>query len=203
MLDWLNHAKAPDAPPPETAGDSKEVRGSPVFPVSRFHETASRIPSGPETRMDKGFPVSRFSRFQNEGGPNESSPACEEKASGIPQPLPDLLDAIAGFLTPQEVEDLRRQSRTEPGKVAELCRLILAAQPFPTPVEVAELDALIIRLCEIEPWLAGYLPEMQEARRRMAPANVADSLAHFRHWVREAEGNAGRPTGAGRGQPSR
>ncbi len=57
-----------------------------------------------------------------------------------------------------------------------------------TPEDVAELDALIVRLAELEaPWLGGYLPVIQGARRRMAPIHVAEALSQFRQWVAEAE----------------
>ena len=47
-----------------------------------------------------------------------------------------------------------------------------------TPEDVAELEA---------PWLGGYLPAIQDARRRMAPIHVAEALSQFRQWVAEAE----------------
>lgn len=57
-----------------------------------------------------------------------------------------------------------------------------------TTEDVAELDRLIVRLAELEaPWLAGYLPGLLDARRRMAPIHVAENLANFRRWVAEAE----------------
>ena len=85
------------------------------------------------------------------------------------------------------LDDLETQAGTNPERLAELCRLALAAPLSPSPEDTAELDALMVRLCELEPWLIGYLPEMQTARRCMAPANVAESLACFRQYVREAE----------------
>ncbi len=57
--------------------------------------------------------------------------------------------------------------------------------------DVAELDCLIVRLCELEPWLADAVPEMMEARRRMAPVNLAESLTLFRGYVRDAEAAQG------------
>jgi hypothetical protein len=78
------------------------------------------------------------------------------------------------------------------------------SQPLPElfPEDVAELDALMVCLCELEPWLAGYLPEMQATRRSMAPANVAESLTQFRGYVREAEARRGAVLGAGDGKSS-
>jgi hypothetical protein len=196
MLDWLNSpAKAPASPAPEMADDSGEARGNPVFPVSRFRDG---LPGNAKQAANPHgyavFPVSRFSRFQNEGGPEkntETGNAGEKKAGAIPEHLPDLLNAMVAVLDPAEVDELREQARTEPDTVAEVCRLILAAPSFPTAEDVAELDRLILRLCDLEPWLAGYLPEMQAARLSMAPAQVHIDLARFREWVREAEARAG------------
>jgi len=200
MLDWLDTSIKPESvTASETGDDSGEAQGNPVFPVSRFCNMPSRKQNDPESHAAQGFPVSRFSRFKNRGEPTGNALTSEEKAAGIPERLPDLLDAVAAILAPQEVEDLRRQSQSEPDMVAELCRLILTADPRPSPEEVSELDRLIVRLCELEPWLAGYLPEIQEARRCMAPADVADNLARFRQWVREAECKGGRLAWAGRG----
>jgi hypothetical protein len=112
------------------------------------------------------------------------------------------LDAVATRVGHATVEELQAQAGTDAERLAKLCRLILAAPPSPTPEDVAELDALMVRLCELEPWLAGYLPEMQSARRSMAPANVAQSLACFRQYVREAEARRGAVLGAGDGKPS-
>lgn len=196
MLDWLNSpAKAPASPAPEMADDSGEARGNPVFPVSRFRDG---LPGNAKQAANPHgyavFPVSRFSRFQNEGGPEkntETGNAGEKKAGAIPEHLPDLLNAMAAVLGPAEVDELREQARAEPDTVAEVCRLILAAPSFPTAEDAAELDRLILRLCDLEPWLAGYLPEMQAARLSMAPAQVHIDLARFREWVREAEARAG------------
>ena len=113
--------------------------------------------------------------------------ACEEKAEDISEPLPDLLNAMAAVLDPAEVDELRSMAQGNPEQAAEVCRLILAAPPFPTEADAAELDRLIVRLCELEPWLAGYLPEMHAARRAMAPARYPLELSRFRQWVREAE----------------
>ena len=208
MLDWLNTpAKAPASPAPEMADDSGEARGSPVFPVSRFRDG---LPGNTKQAANPHgyavFPVSRFSRFQNEGGPEkntETGNAGEKKAGAIPEHLPDLLNAMAAVLDPAEVDELREQARTEPDTVAEVCRLILAAPSFPTAEDAAELDRLILRLCDLEPWLAGYLPEMQAARLAMAPARHPAELARFRAWVKQAEErNGAAPLGAGNGSPS-
>lgn len=208
MLDWLNTpAKAPDCPPPEIDADSGEARGSPVFPVSRILKCLPGNAKQAENPHGYAvFPVSRLSRFQNEGGPEKNTKtgnAGEKKSGAIPEHLPDLLDAMAAVLDPAEVEELRGQARTEPDTVAEACRLILVAPPFPTAEDAAELDRLILRLCNLEPWLAGYLPEMQAARLRMAPARYPAELSCFRRWVREAEAKHGAaPVGAGDGSPS-
>lgn len=58
---------------------------------------------------------------------------------------------------------------------------------FPTLEEVEELDRLIVRLCDLVPWLSGFLPEIQAARRRMAPSGVAQELVKFRRWVAASE----------------
>lgn len=208
MLDWLNSpAKAPASPAPKMADDSGEARGNPVFPVSRFRDG---LPGNAKQAANPHgyavFPVSRFSRFQNEGGPEkntETGNAGEKKAGAIPECLPDLLNAMAAVLDPAEVDELREQARTEPDTVAEVCRLILAAPSFPTAEDAAELDRLILRLCDLEPWLAGYLPEMQAARLAMAPARHPAELARFRAWVKQAEErNGAAPLGAGDGSPS-
>lgn len=99
-----------------------------------------------------------------------------------------LLTAAEARIGPGGLKELRPQAGGDPKRLAELCRLILAAPPAPTAEDVAELDHLIVRLCELEaPWLEGFLPEIQDARRRMAPAHVAENLANFRRWVAEAE----------------
>jgi hypothetical protein len=100
----------------------------------------------------------------------------------------ELLNAVEARIGSGGLDELRTQAGEEPGRLAELCRLILAAPPAPTAEDIAELDRLIVRLAELEaPWLAGYLPGMLEARRRMAPIHVAENLSHFRRWVAEAE----------------
>lgn len=180
MLNWLN-----DSP------------GFPVFPVSENAENQNR-----EAANQHGYAVSPISRFQNEGAAqqqDETANACEKITPPISPPLPELLDAVAARLGPAVLDELQTQAGTNP---AELCGLALAVPPSPTPEDAAELDALMVRLCELEPWLAGYLPEMQTARRCMAPANVAESLGNFRQWVREAEARRGAVMGAGDGKPS-
>lgn len=63
-----------------------------------------------------------------------------------------------------------------------------------TAEHVAELDRLIVYLCQLEaPWLEGFLPAMQDARRHMAPIQVSESLASFQRWVAEAEARATGP----------
>jgi len=207
MLDWLDTAtpkNPPNSAPPEIGHDSGEVQGDTIFPVSRFRET-------PEIQNREGwkphgcevFPVSRFSRFQNRGVPErngENGPQAGDETQAIPEHLPELLDAVAAILTAGELEHLRAMSGTDPDTVADACRLILTAPPFPTPEDVAELDRRILKLCDLEPWLAGYLPELQAARRRMAPADVALNLAKFAEWIREAETKPGRRAGAGSGE---
>ncbi|MBW8459149.1 MAG: hypothetical protein K0M58_12015 [Thiobacillus sp.] len=183
MLNWLND--------------------SPGFPVSENAENQNREAANPHGYT--AFPVSRFSRFQNEGAAqqqDETANACEKNTPSISQPLPELLNAVAARLGPAVLDDLQTQAGTNPERLAELCGLALAVPPSPTPEDAAELDALMVRLCELELWLAGYLPEMRTARRCMAPANVAESLACFRRWVREAEARRGAVLGAGDGKPS-
>ena len=122
--------------------------------------------------------------------PAKAPPAgrdCTQEPAGTPSPLPKLFNALAAILAPAEVEELRTLARTEPGTVAETCRLILAAPAFPSAEDAAELDRLILRLCDLEPCLAGYLPAMQQARQNMAPARYPEELAKFRQWVRQAE----------------
>ena len=204
MLDWLNTLpKSESTPPPESAQDSGEIQGLPVFPVSRFRETPSRFQNRPESRMDKGFPVFPVEKT---GGPEIKPNAgtdCEEKGGGIPEHLPDFLDAMAAILDPAEVDELRSMAAGNPEQAAEVCRLILAAPPFPTAVDAAELDRLIVQLCDLEPWLVGYLPEMQAARLAMAPARYPLELSRFRAWVKQAEEKHGAaPMGAGQGNPS-
>ena len=159
MLNWLND--------------------SPGFPVSENAENKNREAANPHGHAVS--PVSRFSRFQNEGAAqqqDETPNACEEKPAHISELIPAVLNAMAAHL-----ESALPEENTE-------------APPSPTPEEVAELDALMVRLCELEPWLAGYLPEMQTARRSMAPVNVAESLACFRHYVREEDARRGAGLGA-------
>jgi hypothetical protein len=183
MLNWLND--------------------SPGTPVSENAENQNRAAANPHGYAV--FPEPRFSRSENEGAAqqqDETANACEKNAPPLSQPLPELLDAVAARVGPATVEELQTQAGTDAERLAQLCRLILAAPPSPTPEDVAELDALMVRLCELETWLAGYLPEMQAARRSMAPANVAESLARFRQWVREAEVRRGAVLGAGNGEPS-
>jgi hypothetical protein len=116
--------------------------------------------------------------------------------------LPALLRAVAAILEPVDVEELRALGNGNPEQAAEVCRLILAAPAFPTTEDAAELDRLILRLCDLEPCLAGYLPAMQQARSNMAPARYPEELAKFRQWVREAEAKqAGALPGAGDGRP--
>jgi hypothetical protein len=207
MLDWLN--TPPNTHPaenPRTGELSGEARESTIFPVSRFHETPenqNREAANPHGYG--GFPVSRFSRFQNRGGPektHETAPKSEGKAAGIPYTLPALLRAVAAILEPVDVEELRAMSNGNPEQAAAVCRLILAAPAFPSDEDAAELDRLILRLCDLEPCLAGYLPAMQQARSNMAPARYPEELAKFRQWVREAEAKqAGALPGAGDGRP--
>ena len=137
--------------------------------------------------------------------PAEASPACPDctqEPAGTPSSMPELFNALAAILAPGEVEELRTLARTEPDTVAETCRLMLASPAFPTAEDAAELDRLIVRLCDLEPWLAGYLPAMQQARQNMAPARHPEELARFRQWVREAEAKqAGALLGGGGGNP--
>lgn len=178
MLNWLND--------------------SPGFPVSENAENQNR-----ETGNPRGCLVSRFSRFsrlENEGGtqkPGESAPSVEKNTPPISNPIPDPFEAVAARLGPAVLDELKTQAGADAEHLANLCRLALAAPPSPTPEDAAELDRLMVDLCELEPWLAGYLPEMQAARRSMAPANVAESLTKFRQYVREAE--ARRPAAWGLG----
>ena len=138
MLDWLND--------------------SPGFPVSQNAAFQNREAANP--RGYAVFPVSRFSRFENEGAAqqrDETANACEKKPAPIPEHLPELLKAVAARIGRATAEELHAQAGTNPERLAQLCRLILAAPPTPTPEDVAELDALMVRLCELEPWLSGYL----------------------------------------------
>ncbi len=131
-----------------------------------------------------------------------AGPDCTQEPAGTPSPLPELFNTLAAILEPAEVEELRTLARTEPDTVAETCRLILAAPAFPSAEDAAELDRLILRLCDLEPCLAGYLPAMQQARQNMAPAQCPEELACFRQWVREAEAKqAGALLGGGGGNP--
>jgi hypothetical protein len=99
-----------------------------------------------------------------------------------------------------EVDELRTMAMGNPEQTAEVCWLILTAPSFPTAEDAAELDRLIVRLCELEPWLAGFQADMLAARLRMAPAQVHIDLARFRQWVRTAEAKHGAALGAGRGE---
>jgi hypothetical protein len=194
MLDWLD-ATTPINPdysaPVETGHVSGEVRGLPIFPVSRFLISPPGLEKHPANPHEyRVFPVSRFSRFQNKGGPdNEAINHAETNAQNapIPEHLPALLDAVAAHVSAPELDHLRTLSDTDPDTVANACRLILTGSTFPTVEAVAELDGLMVRLCGLVPWLAGFLPEMQAARYRMAPADVADNLYRFRRWVSKAE----------------
>lgn len=180
MLNWLND--------------------SPGFPVSENAENQNREAANPHGY--KVSPVSRFSRFGNEGAaqrPNETANACEQIPAPISEPLPVLLDAIAARLGPAVLDELKAQAGVNTEHLAELCRLVLRSPLSPPPEDLAELDRLMVDLCELEPLLAGYLPEMQAARHCMAPANVTESLACFRQYVREAEAKRGAVLGAGGG----
>lgn len=100
----------------------------------------------------------------------------------------DLLALVEARIDPAGLNELRGQAGNDPDRLARLARLTLASPPAPTLEDVDELDRLIVRLVELErPWLEGFLPEIQEARRRMAPIHVAENLANFRRWVAEAE----------------
>ena len=176
MLNWLND--------------------SPGFPVSQNPENQNREAANPHGYAVS--PVSRFSRFQNEGAAqqqDETGHACEQIHAPTSEPLPVLLDAVAARLGPALLDELKTQAGSTPEHLAELGRLIL----MPPPEDLAELDRLMVDLCELEPLLAGYLPEMQAARHCMAPANVTESLACFRQYVREAEAKRGAVLGAGGG----
>lgn len=136
-----------------------------------------------ENRMDKGD--SRDS--QDSQGSRRAHTKNEHERER------DLLAAAESRIGPGGMDELRTQAGDDPDRLAELARLILASPPAPTAEDVAELDRLIVRLCELEkPWLEGFLPEMQDARRRMAPVHVAEALANFRRWVAEAETRNGR-----------
>lgn len=52
---------------------------------------------------------------------------------------------------------------------------------------IAELDAAILRLAELEAWPPELLRDVQDARRRMRPCDVPGSLAEFRRLVADAE----------------
>ena len=208
MLDWLDTSPAKTADisaPVQVGDDSGEVRGGPIFPVSRFRETPEiQNREGSNPHGYEVSPVSRFSRFQNKGGADKDgkiNAQCDDNPQAIPEHLPELLDAVAAILTAGELDHLRAMSDTEPDTVVDACRLILTAPTFPTLDAVAELDGLIVRLCGLVPWLSGFLPELQAARYRMAPADVADNLARFRRWVSKAEGK-GSAAGLGRGGKS-
>lgn len=101
--------------------------------------------------------------------------------------IPELLRAVEARIGSGGLNELRSQAGGDPARLAELARLILAAPPAPTAEDIAELDRLIVRLAELEPWLAGYLPGLLESRRRMAPIHVAENLFYFRQWVADAE----------------
>ncbi len=203
MLDWLDTEpqKTPEksalnycATFPEKTGEAHSSR-FPGFenalPVSETARKPAWLSHSP------GFPVFPVSKQGGAGKKTEkSSPQGDEKPRPIPEQLPELLDAIATLLDPAEVEELRTLSTTEPDTVADTCRLILPAPPFPTAEDAAELDRLIVRLCDLEPWLAGYLPKMQAARLNMAPAIYGEELAKFRQWINEAEAKTGGRAGA-------
>lgn len=145
-----------------------------------FAEDSQRFAndSHAETRMNKGD--SRDSQ--------DSHDSRHARTKSEPLTVRGLLTAAEARIGPGGLNELRTQAAGDPERLAELCRLILAAPPSPTDEEIAELDRLIVRLCELEaPWLEGFLPEIQDARRRMAPAHVAENLANFRRWVAAAE----------------
>ncbi len=181
MLDWL--------------------KVSPGFPVFETPDSENREAGNPRACLLSRF--SRSSRLENRGGtekPEESAPSAEKNRPPISNHIPAPFEAVAAHLGRLAAEDLQTQAAGDAERMAELCRLVLAAPPSPTPDEIAELDSLMVRLCDLEPWLAGYLPEMQSARRSMAPANVAESLACFRQYVREAEARRGAVLGAEGGE---
>lgn len=116
-----------------------------------------------------------------------------------PEPTKPTKGASDGFVgsTPGAYENIHTENDAdETGNKDDLI-FQKVTRPLPTkPSEgveytledVAELDRLIERLCQLEPWLADALPEMQEARRCMAPANLAESLELFRGYVQAASG---------------
>jgi hypothetical protein len=135
-----------------------------------------------ENRMDKGD-----SRDSQDSHDSRRAHTKNEQLT-----TRELLTAAESRIGPGGINELRTQAGNDPDRLAELARLVLAAPPAPTAEDVAELDRLIVRLCELEkPWLEGYLPTMQDARRRMAPVHVAENVANFRRWVAEAESRNG------------
>jgi hypothetical protein len=174
------------------------LNDSPGFPEMENADLQNREAGNPHGYSV--FPVSRFSRFENEGAAQQQDKPADTREKNTPptsENMPHLLDAVAARLGPAVLDELQTQAGGNAEHLAELCRLVLAAPPSPTPADVAELDRLMVELCELEPLLAGYLDEMRAARRSMAPANVAESLEEFRRLVREAEARRGAVGGAG------
>lgn len=167
------------ANPRVNQGDKPTTHGSaPHTGCDRFANDSQRFAqdSHAENLMDKGD--SRDSQHSQDSRRAHTKNEHER----------NLLEAAESRIGTGGMDELRTQAGNDPARLAELARLILASPPAPTAKDVAELDRLIVRLCDLEaPWLEGFLHEIQDARRRMAPVHVAENLANFRRWVSEAE----------------
>ena len=122
----------------------------------------------------------------------QTEPGNRAPASAPGPTLAELLARVQPLTDADDRAYLETRAATDPEGTAALCQLILAFPRPPTAAEVAELDNLIVRLCELWPWAKGMASELLRLRRRMAPARVIEELELFRAWVRESEAGSQR-----------
>ncbi|QSA97131.1 hypothetical protein [Methylococcus sp. EFPC2] len=189
MLKWLDTLATAEKPAASNALISTSVQfGKTTFPV--FPEIETPEIENREGWKPRGVWVSRFSRFsrlQNEGGREKHGANVLISLDAIPRNLPDLMAAIEPFADAEDRAYLSEQAESNPDHAAWYAWLLLLTPPAPTPEDLAELDGLIVRLCELWPWSKDKASKLLACRERMAPARVAEDLARFRSWVRHAE----------------
>lgn len=113
--------------------------------------------------------------------PVKIDPLVELRAAGLTLTLEGgrLVVTPASSLT-----DVHRQTLREHRDAIVEALQAEAADVDPLLVDIEALDALILRAAKLEGWSAALLAEVQAARRRMRPVDVAESLAAFREIVR-------------------
>lgn len=159
--------------------------GETTFPV--FPEIETPKIENREGCKPSGVWVSRFSRLQNEGVREKHGTNVLIPLDAIPRNLPDLLALVEPFTDVEDRAHLSEQAESNLDHAAWYAWLLLLTPLPPTPEDLAELDRLIVRLCELVPWAKDEAPELLAWRRRMAPAQLAENLARFRSWVRHVE----------------